>query len=244
LTLAADRQRPWWRIELEYGGRAPRSDELLTPWLFAVPERDIPTRPTPSLDRESTWRTAAQLQRRLLGIDLAAEIALRWLRDGIVWRPLAGTDGVGAWANAGNYATQTATLKGQRGLRFLGWLRLRAALAWRGYSEVEVSTAGQPPPFDARLQILWENHFFQEDGILQLGYQLNYRKAMTDPWSFDSDYDLPSLTAQDLLVGFRLLGANLSLAVVNLTDTRAQMSAGAYSHGRELHWRLHWTFYH
>jgi hypothetical protein len=65
---------------------------------------------------------------------------------------------------------------------------------------------------------------------------------MADPWDVTRSYILPTRTVHDLLVGFRLVGANLSLAFRNLTGEKTRMTAGALSHEQELDLRLHWTF--
>jgi hypothetical protein len=83
---------------------------------------------------------------------------------------------------------------------------------------------------------------FHEDGILEIGYQLSYRDSTADPWLPGGLFRVPAFTRHDLLLGFRLLGADLSLALRNLTAERFRLSAGALSDGRELRLRLHWTF--
>jgi outer membrane receptor protein involved in Fe transport len=122
-------------------------------------------------------------------------------------------------------------------------LRFRGAASWRRAGDAVADRAVVPPEFDGRLQVLWENHFFREDGILQLGYQLAHRGAVNDPWSFDTPTALPAFTQHDAIVGFRLVGADLSLMIRNATDKRQTLSAGAVSYGRELFWRLRWVFY-
>jgi hypothetical protein len=243
LSLASAAAPLLWRLELERGGRAPRSDELLTPWTFAVPGRDIRTRPAADLEREKTWRAALRLERRLLGTDLAVFGALRWLRDGIGWRPAGGSPPTGVWANDVALNARIVTVSAQRGQSLLGWLRVRGLVNWRSFEVTAGRRFDLPPEFDARVQVLWENHFFAEDGVLQLGYQLFHRGPLNDPWSLDEPFPLSALTRHDALVGFRLIGVHLSLVVANLTDTRNRLSAGAESFGRELQWRLRWVFH-
>ncbi|MFO7652514.1 MAG: hypothetical protein R6X25_01715 [Candidatus Krumholzibacteriia bacterium] len=236
----------WWELSLERGGRAPLSDEVLTPWAFAVPGRNLLTVPEPDLDRETTWRGALRLERRVTGIDLAAVAAVRRLEDGIGWILLEGAETaepVGTWRNDVDLTARSVTVSAQRGFPFAGWLRLRAAGTWRRYDVSAGSPAGLPPERDARLQVLWENHFFDEDGILQLAYQLAHRGPMSDPWSFAEPFPLPALTQHDVLAGFRLLGTDLSMAIMNVTDQRQRLSAGALEFGREIHLRLRWVFH-
>ena len=67
---------------------------------------------------------------------------------------------------------------------------------------------------------------------------------MSDAWSVDQLYELPAITLQNLYLGFRLVGVDLSLGIVNLAGQPLRLSAGSLSPGREYRWRLHWTFYH
>jgi outer membrane receptor protein involved in Fe transport len=113
---------------------------------------------------------------------------------------------------------------------------------WRAYDEKQGLAPFLPPKDAYRLHLMWENHFFQEDGILQLALFSTRRAAMADPWDVTRTYRLPARTVHDLLVGFRLVGANLSLAIRNLTGEKVRLTAGAFSTGRELDLRLHWGF--
>lgn len=243
LELAPDRERPWWRLTCERGGRAPRSDELLTPWTYAVPGRDIPVLPNRELAREQTWRAALELTGEMAGIDLAAIFTARWLDHGIGFAAGATDTSAGSWANDLRLSGRTATLSAAWGGRFLGWLRIRASATWRGHDLHAGLRPNLPPGFDATLQLLWENHFFHEDGILQAGYFLVHRGSLSDPWSLDRSYDLDPITRHDLFLGFRLVGANLSVALRNLAGDPLRLSAGSLSPGREFQWRLHWVFY-
>jgi hypothetical protein len=99
-----------------------------------------------------------------------------------------------------------------------------------------------PPKLSGVLQIFWENHFFKEDGILEIGYRLVHRGEMADPWWPGASFVLPVITRHDLLMAFRLLGTDLSLELRNLTDETFRLSAGSVSDGREMRLRLHWTF--
>jgi hypothetical protein len=246
LACAPATGRRWWSLHLERCGRAPRSDELLTADQVFVPTGSgllsVALLPERDLQREDTWRGALRLQLRLLGTDLAMRGSLTWLRDGITWRPLPGEPDRGRWSNDLEMLTPDVTASIERAGRCLGWARLRLEAGWQRPSV----RAGEPvflPPQDwARLQLLWEKHLFREDGIFQLGYWLTRQGETTDPWYPGQSIALPAITRHDLILGFRLLGANLSLALRNLTDERRQLSAGALSPGRELRWRLHWTF--
>ncbi len=241
--VAQDRERPWWRVTLERGGRAPRSDELLTPWTVAVPGRATNVLANRDLQREQTWRAALELQGCVIGIDLAAVGTARWLSDGIGYNAGAADTLAGRWTNDLQLNGQTVTASAAWGGRFLGWLRFKLAATWRRDDLRAGVRPNLPPDLDGSLQVLWENHFFREDGILQAGYFLVHRGAMSDPWSFDRAYDLPSITKHDLFLGFRLVGVSLSVAIRNLTGEPLRLTAGSLSPGREIQWRLHWTFY-
>jgi hypothetical protein len=65
---------------------------------------------------------------------------------------------------------------------------------------------------------------------------------MADPWDVTREFILPARTVHDLLVGFRLVGVNLSVAMRNLTGERYQMTSGAKSDGQALDLRIHWKF--
>ena len=89
---------------------------------------------------------------------------------------------------------------------------------------------------------MWENHFFEEDGILQLALISTVQAEMNDPWDVTRSAELPSRTMHDLLVGFRLVGAHLGLGIRNVTGERVVLTSGALSPGQELNMRLHWAW--
>jgi outer membrane receptor protein involved in Fe transport len=101
-----------------------------------------------------------------------------------------------------------------------------------------------PPEYDLRLHLMWENHFFQEDGIVQLALLSNRRGAMADPWDVTRSYRIPARTLHDLVAGLRLVGAHLTVAVRNLTGDRVPLTAGASGPGREIDLRLNWGFHY
>ncbi len=235
--------RAWWRLTLEGGGRAPRSDELLTAWRVVGPDgTPYLLLPDGGLGRERTLRAAGRLAWRPLGLDLALEGSLRRLRDGIGWRPLGGT--AGRWTNDLELDSAELVASLARRARLLGWLQLRAQSVWRAHDLRAGTPLFLPPERSSSLEVLWEARFFEEDGILEIGYLLQHRGPTDDPWLPGAEPLLPALTRQDLILGFRLVGTDLSLELRNLTDERAPVSAGAVADGRELRWRLHWTFAH
>jgi hypothetical protein len=242
LAWGADDQQPWWRMDIYYGGRAPRSDELLTPLLHVVDNERLGLLPNPDLNREKTLRASLLFQRRLLGIDLAVDGSVRRLTEGITWEALVPDGDQGVWTNG--LEMDAAKLTGSLGRegRFLGWGRVKLEGTWQTFDEKMGKASLLPPEKYLRLHVMWENHFFQEDGILQLALYSTHQGEMADPWDVTRDYILPTRTVHDLLVGFRLVGANLSLAFRNLTGEKTRMTAGALSHEQELDLRLHWTF--
>ncbi len=242
LTWSADDRDPWWRIALNYGGRAPRSDELLTPLLHVVDTRRLALLPNPDLEREKTFRAGLLLKRRLLGIDLAFDGSVRRLTEGITWEALVQDGNQGVWTNG--LEMDAARLTGSLGRegRFLGWGRVKLEGTWQSFDEKMGRASFLPPDKYLRLHVMWENHFFKEDGILQLALFSTRQAEMADPWDVTRTYRLPTRTVHDLLVGFRLVGANLSLAFRNLTGEKTRMTAGALSHSQELDLRLYWAF--
>ncbi len=242
VALAPRGDNPWWRLAVESGGRSPRSDELLTADRFSVPLGSVRVSPNRDLEREKTLRASGVLQGRLLGTDLAVTGSLRWLRNGITWTAAADDPQAGAWTNDLEMQAQTVTARVERRGRFAGWVRLQAESVWRFCDVQRGRPTLLPPERSAAAQVLWENHFFREDGILEIGYRLAYRGSLNDPWWPAGEIRLPAVTRHDLLLGFRLLGADLSLAVRNLTNQVVQAAAGSLSTGREFRWRLHWKF--
>ncbi|MEN8006424.1 MAG: ECF transporter S component [Candidatus Krumholzibacteriota bacterium] len=233
---------PWWSLDLTYGGRAPRSDELLTPILHVVDGRSLSLLPNQDLEREKTVRAGLFLQRRLLGIDLAIDGSVRRLTEGISWQAEAPGADRGTWANGLEMDAARVTGSLGREGRFLGWGRVRLEGTWQSFDEKKGRASYLPPARYLRLHLMWENHFFREDGILQLALFSTRQSEMADPWDVTRAYRLPQRTVHDLLVGFRLVGVNLSLAFRNLTGDRTRMTAGALSPGQELDLRLHWDF--
>ncbi len=243
--VAENRILPRWSLRLERGGRAPRSDELATAWRVTVPDgRHTVVLPEGDLDREHEWRLAGSVSSRLAGFDLALSGALRRLRDGIGWLATSDADDVGRLENGLELDSATVRAAVAREGRFLGWMRLRAEGTWRTWERRGDLAVALPPSLDWRLSALWENHFFREDGILQLAWYVTHRGEMTDPWFLTADYELPAYTRVDMIAGFRLVGTNLSVEMLNLTGEEARLSAGSVLHGSEMRWRLHWVFHY
>ena len=233
-----------WKLELLQGGRAPRSDELLTPMDRDVNGRQLFILPNSDLQREKTSRIQALAGIRVLGFDFAVDASLRHLQEGITWVAEPGSNDTGRWSNGLKMNSSRVTGSvGRRG-RFLGWGRIKLEGTWQSFDETSGKAVLLPPEQYLRLELMWENHFFREDGILQLALISTRRGEMADPWDLTRTTFLPETTLHDLLIGFRLVGTNLSLAIRNLTDQQVRLSAGANSNGREMDMRLHWIFHY
>jgi hypothetical protein len=242
--LAEDRTEPRWSLSLERGGRAPRSDELATIWRFQAPDGQYTVAlPDRDLGREDEWRLAAGVSPRLLGFQLALDAAVRRLRDGIGWQALPGENNVGRWTNGLELDSTTLRAAISRGGSFLGWLRFRAEGSYRSWTQRGEARIGLPPELNWQVSLLWENHFFREDGILQLAGIVHHRGAMDDPWYLADPIALEATTRVDAIVGFRLVGTNLSASLLNVTGAENRLTAGSMDHGFEVRWRLNWVFH-
>jgi len=235
---------PRWRLTLEWGGRAPRSDELLTPLRTTVDGRQRVLLPESGLEREQTVRAELDISTRALGLDLAVNAGARRLADGIAWRVDTVDPNLGRWANDLDLKAWRLTTRASRAGRFLGWVRVAAEGTWQGFDVTAGRPGSLPPEQWQRLRLDWENHFFQEDGILQVSLLSTRRSEATDPWDVTGTYLLPARTNHDLLVGFRLVGAHLILGLRNLTGARQQLTSGAWSPGQEMDMRVEWGFRH
>ncbi len=235
---------PWWKLLLESGGRAPRSDELLTPLMHVVATRKLFLLPNPDLKNERTIRANLLLKARVLGFDLAFQAGARHLRDGITWVPVSGEEATGRWQNDLSLNSTRLNASVSRQGRFLGWGRARLEGTWQHYDEISGQAALLSPQQYLRLELMWEQHLFQEDGIFQLALLSTLRGQMNDPWDVTRSVILPSASTHDLLVGFRLVGANISLNFRNVTGQRVRLSSHTLSPGREMDLRLHWVFFY
>lgn len=245
VRLGADDLAPGWQVSLERGGRAPRSDELATPWRTRVTSgRHTVMLPNRDLERESHWRVAAGWRGQALGWDLGLNASRRWLRHGIGWQASADQSETGQWQNGVELDATTVGAFLQREGRCWGWGRIRADVAWNDHSQADQLVVALPPAVDVRLAAEWEHRFFKEDGITQLGAYLHNRGAMDDPWALSRPVDVPALTVLDLILGFRLVGTNLSAEVCNVLGAGEQLSGSGVNEGRELRWRVHWVFHH
>jgi hypothetical protein len=242
LALAQRGVDPRWQAALEWGGRAPRSDELLTHLRQVVAGRTLVVLPNNDLEREQSVRASLVASTRVAGLELAATGSARHLANGIAWRAETDEPDRGRWTNELELTSWRLTTSVARAGRFLGWARLLAEGTWQGFDVASGPTVPLPPAQWQRLRLDWENHFFKEDGILQLSLLATRRAASADPWDVTGTWQLPARTNLDLLVGFRLVGAHLTMGFRNLTGTRQQLTSGALSPGMETDLRLEWGF--
>ncbi|MFT5316060.1 MAG: hypothetical protein ACI9UK_001900, partial [Candidatus Krumholzibacteriia bacterium] len=242
LRAGASGEDPFWSMSAEYGGRAPRSDELLTPLQRVVGTRVLTLAPNANLERERTLRLALGLQSKVLGFGLALDGSATRLENGITWHQDASTPDLGQWQNDLKMDSQRITGSVARDGRFLGWARLKLEGTWQQSTEKAGRAAFLPPEKYLRAHVMWENHFFKEDGILQLALFSTLQGEMADPWDVTRTAQLPSRTVHDLLVGFRLVGAHVSLGIRNLSGERTRLTTGALSTGQEIDLRLHWAW--
>jgi outer membrane receptor protein involved in Fe transport len=209
-----------------------------------VNDRTLFVLPNSHLDPEQTLRAGATGGLSWMGFDLALDASLRRLDQGISWVSSEGDADTGTWQNhlKMDASRLTGTL-GRQG-RFLGWARMKLEGTWQKYDITEGTAWRLPPENYIRLEMLWENHFFQEDGILQLALLSTRRGEMSDPWDPSGLSRLSSATWHDLVLGFRLVGAHISFAFRNLTDQRYATSANTLAPGREMDMRLRWVFHY
>ncbi len=245
-TLAPSVQKAgWtWRAGIAGDGRAPRSDEWLTPVARNLDGRRIELLPNRDLQREKQVRGWCGGEGRVLGLDLAAEAGWSHLRDGIAWEAVDVDPDIGIWRNALDLDAQRISASVARQGTLWGVYRVRLESTWQSFSQTGARATALPPERFDRLQIAWENHLFSEDGIFQMLWMTTRRGEMDDPWDVTHQEILPDLMLHDLILGFRLVGAHLSYAFRNVTDQRATLATGVLTPGREGEMRLRWIFRH
>lgn len=239
---SVQKPRPGWEMGIAGDGRAPRSDEWLTPVRRSIGGEDLLLRPNAGLTRENQQRAWMALSRRLPGIEVAVEAGWTRLRDGITWAEVDTLDGV--WTNGLEMDALRVSVGASRQGELWGVYRIGMQSTWQSFDEKAAAAAALPPERFDRLHVLWENHLFSGDGVLEVGWWTTRRGAMDDPWDVTRSTRLPSLMLHDLMLGFRLVGVHLSLAWRNLTDQRVEMANGVLTSGREQDMRLYWLFRH
>ncbi len=243
-TLAGKAVDSWWQVSLARDGRAPRSDELFTPQQRFFGSRVVTIYPNNQLKREKTQRVALRLAGNVLGLDLALDASVRRLTDGILWQDDGTATSSGHLEHGLEMVSTRVTGSVLRQGRFLGWGTALLEGTWQNFDETEGQAAFLPPEQSGRMELKWENHFFEEDGILQLALMTRWRGKMDDPWDVSRQSPLPAVTRMDLIMGFRLVGADISVALRNLTGEKVQMTTNSWSTGQEFQWRLNWVFFY
>ncbi len=231
-----------WGLFGETAGRAPRSDELGTTLRYSVAGSMHILDPNPGLGREQTRRWGGNFAADIAGLSFAIDGAVGRLEDGITW--LAATDdlGRGQLVNGANLDFRRMTASVEHQGRFMGWGRIRYEGTWQDFTSDGLPLSSLPPEQYSRLKVMWENHLFVEDGVLEIALFSTHVGAMTDPWDVTRSFVLPARTTQDLVVGFRLVGVDLSLAWRNLTGKRYHATSGAWAPGSETVMRMAWKF--
>ncbi len=242
LTARPAAGRSWWEATLEAGGRAPRPDELHTADLAAGGGQQVALLPNPDLRRERTWRAALKLSGAAAGTEVALDASARLLRGGIGWRALPEQPDRGRWENGLDLDSWCLALGARRAGRLAGRVEAGADVIWRGHEVRAGVPVGLPPARSDRLRLAWERSLFHGDGVLEIGYLLERRGAMDDPWLPAGRFRLPSHLLHHLLLGFRLVGVDLTMELRNLADAEPRLSTGALGYGRELRWRMEWSF--
>ena len=231
---------PLW-LGLSRGGRAPRLDELFTAERVFDGARGVVLLPARGLHWEELTEATLAAEGRFIGHAVSFDATWRRLRDGIGWRASSPGGDVGRWTNDVELEGWAATVAVARVVRLAGWLRWEASASWRGTDVGAGTPLALPPEQSAVLNVFWERHAFHEDGILELGYVLEYRGEMADPWIPGGGTQMPARTLHHLLASFRLVGADLGLELRNLTDNTAAVTPLVAAPGREMRWRLQWT---
>jgi hypothetical protein len=231
-------------LDLGYGGRAPRSDELLTVARVTTPMQSYLLLPEADLGWEKQTSARLSWRRDLIGLEFNLSAAMTALRDGINWEPLSLGSNNGRWTNRLELDSRVYEVSATRRGEFAGRYRLQARLVSRDMDLIQGTRLGLPPERSATAHVFWERAMFAGDGILECGYILDHNSAMPDPWLPGTDIEMPSATFHHLTLGFRLVGADLGMDLLNLTNQQVQLSSGALSNGFERRWRLHWTFQH
>ncbi len=91
-----------------------------------------------------------------------------------------------------------------------------------------------PPERSMSAAAWWEHTSFSGDGIWELGWQTEYRGAMSDPWLPENVVLLPAATLHHATVMFRLVGVDLGVTLRNVTDSQVRLSSGAMTRGRDM----------
>ena len=145
--------RSGWELGIAGDGRAPRSDEWLTPVLRSIAGQNLELHPNPGLTREKQQRAWFELNHRLPGIDVAVQAGWTRLRDGITWA--ATETGAGAWTNGLEMDATRISVGARRQGELWGVYRIGVQSTWQSFDEKAAVAAALPPERFDRLHVLW-----------------------------------------------------------------------------------------
>jgi hypothetical protein len=229
-------------ITASMDGRTPGSDKLWTLDSRSSADSIYAIIPDLNLGWENSRKLSCNAAGKLVGINWGLTGTLNSLTDGIGYLPLQ-TPGHYSWINNVEMTSWSANSELERTLNLFGKLHIRSLCSFGG-TEI---TAGIPtvimPEQYGNIQLLWERRLFDNDGILEIGFENEYRGSMQDPWIPGGTIELPSMYLQHLRFGFRLIGADLGIDFRNLGGSQVRLSNGALSNTTEMRYRLHWTLY-
>lgn len=222
--------------------RTPGSDKLWALDTRSSADSIYAIIPDGDLDWENCKKLSCNAAGKLVGINWGFTGTLNSLTDGIGYSPLQ-TPGHYSWINNVEMTSWSANSKLERTLNLFGKLRLRSLYSFRGTDISKGIPEVIMPEKSGNIQLLWERRLFDNDGILEIGFENEYRGAMQDPWIPGGTIELPSMFLQHLRFGFRLIGADLGIEFRNLGGAQVRLSNGALSNTTEMCYRLHWTLY-
>ncbi|MCP4799805.1 MAG: hypothetical protein GY893_07625 [bacterium] len=224
------------------GGRTPGSDKLWTLDSRSSADSIYAIIPDRNLDWEDYKKISCSAAGKLVGFDWGLTGTLNSLTDGIGYQPLQ-TPGHYSWTNNVEMKSWSANSKLERTLNLFGRLHIRSLYSFGGTDVTEGIPAVIMPEQSGNIQLLWERRLFDNDGIIEIGFENEYRGSMQDPWIPGGSIELPSMFLQHLRFGFRLIGADLGIDFRNLGGSQVRLSNGALSNTTEMRYRLHWTLY-
>lgn len=229
-------------VTASMGSRTPGSDKLWTLDSRSSADSVYAIIPDRDLDWENYKKLSCNSAGKLFGIKWGLAGTINSLTDGIGYLPLQ-TPGHYSWINNVEMNSWSADSKLERALNIFGKLHVRSLYSFRGTGVTKGTPAVIMPEQSGNIQLLWERRLFDNDGILEIGFENEYRGSMQDPWIPGGTVELPSMFLQHLRFGFRLIGVDLGIDFRNLGGSQVRLSNGALSNTTEMRYRLHWTLY-
>jgi len=223
-------------------GRTPGSDKLWTLDSRSSADSIYAIIPDRNLGWENCKKLSINAAGKLVGINWGFTSTLNSLTDGIGYMPLQ-TPGHYSWTNNVEMNSWSVNSELERTLNLFGKLHIRSLYSFRGSDISQGIPTVIMPEQSGNIQLLWERRLFDNDGILEIGFENEYRDSMQDPWIPGGTVELPSMFLQHLRFGFRLIGADLGIDFRNLGGSQVRLSNGALSNTTEMRYRLHWTLY-